>query len=68
MIEFEEAGFSFGGRAVLTDVTLALTPGSFHFLVGPTGAGKTTLVRLCHLDLAPTSGQRAPFRPGHSRQ
>ena len=44
MIEFEEAGFSYGRTAVLRDMTLTLAPGSFHFLIGPSGAGKTTLL------------------------
>ncbi|MBP7003605.1 cell division ATP-binding protein FtsE [Amaricoccus sp.] len=56
MIEFEEAGFSYGSRPVLRDVTLGLAPGSLTFLVGPSGAGKTTLLRLCYLDLAPDRG------------
>ena len=61
MIEFEEAGFSYGARTVLRDVSLSLIPGSFHFLVGSSGAGKTTLLRLCYLDLAPTSGKVRHF-------
>ncbi len=61
MIEFEKAGFSYGRKTVLGDVTLELTPGSFHFLVGPSGAGKTTLLRLCYLDVAPTSGRIRHF-------
>ncbi len=57
MIEFEQAGFSYGARTILHDVTLTLAPGSFHFLVGPSGSGKTTLLRLCYLDLAPDHGK-----------
>ncbi len=56
MIEFEEAGFSYGRTAVLRDMTLTLEPGSFHFLIGPSGSGKTTLLRLCYVDLVPTEG------------
>ena len=57
MIEFEEAGFSYGKTPVLRDLTLMLAPGSFHFLIGGSGAGKTTLLRLCHMDLVPTIGK-----------
>jgi cell division transport system ATP-binding protein len=57
VIEFEEAGFSYGNTAVLRDMTLTLAPGSFQFLIGPSGAGKTTLLRLCYMDLVPTAGQ-----------
>jgi cell division transport system ATP-binding protein len=64
VIEFEQACFSYGREAVLRDVTLTLSPGSFHVLVGPSGAGKTTLLRLCHLDLAPTSGAIRLFGRG----
>lgn len=57
MIEFEQAGFSYGARTILQDVSLTLAPGTFHFLVGPSGSGKTTLLRLCYLDLAPDRGK-----------
>jgi cell division transport system ATP-binding protein len=57
VIEFVQAGFGFDGRAVLRNVSLTLEPGSFHVLLGSTGSGKTTLVRLCHLDLAPDKGE-----------
>jgi cell division transport system ATP-binding protein len=56
VIEFDEAGFSYGGTSVLRNVSLTLAPGSFHFLIGPSGVGKTTLLRLCYMDLVPTEG------------
>jgi len=45
------------GQEVLRDVTFHLRPGSFHFLTGPSGAGKTSLLRLLFLSLQPTRGQ-----------
>jgi len=56
LIEFLEAGFSYGRTEVLHGIALTLAPGSFHFLIGPSGAGKTTLLRLAYMDLVPTSG------------
>lgn len=57
MIEFDGAGFSYGRSVVLQDVTFSLTPGTFHVLYGEPGVGKSTLLRLCRLDMAPTSGR-----------
>ena len=46
------------GRApeVLRDLNLELAPGSFHFLTGASGAGKTSLLKLMQLALRPTRG------------
>ncbi|MEL6387011.1 MAG: ATP-binding cassette domain-containing protein [Pseudomonadota bacterium] len=46
---------------VLDGVNLALTPGSFSFLTGPSGAGKTSLLRLIYLALTPTLGEVSLF-------
>lgn len=42
---------------MLRDVNLTLAEGSFHFLTGASGAGKTSLLRLLTLQLRPTSGR-----------
>jgi general nucleoside transport system ATP-binding protein len=46
----------FGEFAALDDVSLRVTPGSFHALLGENGAGKTTLVKCVIGYQAPTSG------------
>ncbi|MEM1040378.1 MAG: cell division ATP-binding protein FtsE [Pseudomonadota bacterium] len=57
MIRFENVGMRYGpDREVLRDLTFQLEPGSFQFLSGPSGAGKTSLLRLLFLSLRPTRG------------
>ncbi|MCB1650827.1 MAG: cell division ATP-binding protein FtsE [Alphaproteobacteria bacterium] len=57
MIKFEHVGLRYGiGPEILSDIDFTLEPGSFHFLSGPSGAGKTTLMRLMYLGLRPTRG------------
>lgn len=57
MIEFQHVGLRYGiGPEVLSDVHFTLEPGSFHFLTGPSGAGKTSLMSLMYLGRKPTRG------------
>jgi len=57
VIKFENVGLRYGtGREVLSDLTFSIAPHSFQFLTGPSGAGKTTLIRLLFLNLKPTRG------------
>lgn len=57
MISFEYVGLRYGfGPEVLSDISFDLSPGSFHFLTGPSGAGKTSLMRLMYLAHLPTRG------------
>lgn len=46
---------------VLRGIDLGLPAGSFHFLTGPSGAGKTSLLRLLSLAVAPSSGSITLF-------
>ena len=47
---------AFGGNAALVDLTARVRPGCITGLVGPDGAGKTTLVRLVAGLLTPSAG------------
>ena len=46
---------------VLSDVTLSFDEGSFTFLTGASGAGKTSLLRLIYLALSPSRGSVTLF-------
>jgi ATP-binding cassette subfamily B protein IrtA len=56
-VALDALGFGYeDGHPVLTDVTLTLRPGTVTALVGPSGAGKTTLARLVPRFFDATSG------------
>jgi cell division transport system ATP-binding protein len=57
MVRFENVGLRYGtGPEVLRDISFSIEAGSFRFLTGPSGAGKTSLLRLLFLALKPTRG------------
>ncbi|SHM94071.1 cell division ATP-binding protein FtsE [Roseibium suaedae] len=57
MIRFENVGLRYGmGSEILRDLTFRIEPQSFQFLTGPSGAGKTSLIRLLFMSLRPTRG------------
>lgn len=57
MIQFENVGLRYGLEPeVLSDLTFDVGANSFQFLTGPSGAGKTSLLRLMLMSLKPTRG------------
>jgi len=56
MIRFENISVSYDQQPILIDVTLHIKPGEFISLVGESGVGKTTLLKLIYFDVFPNSG------------
>jgi cell division transport system ATP-binding protein len=64
VVRFENVGLRYGeGGEILRDLSFEIQPGSFQFLTGPSGAGKTSLLRLLFMALKPTRGLASLF--GH---
>ena len=62
LVRFRNVGLRYGmGPEVLRDVSFDIPKASFQFLTGPSGAGKTTLMRLLFLSLRPTRGTIETF-------
>lgn len=57
MIELYNVVVSFDGSRVLDSVSFSLKNSEFVYLVGQTGAGKSSLLRLMYFDLKPSSGR-----------
>ena len=68
MIKLQHVSLKYdSGSEVLRDVNVHLRPGSFHFLTGPSGAGKTSLLRLFFMALHPTRGSISMFNEDVTR-
>lgn len=56
MLSAANINFAYGNRSVLKDVSLSIAPDSVTVLIGPSGGGKTTLLRCLALLAQPQSG------------
>ena len=63
LIELNRVAFGYGAFNVLDDIDLHLHPGQFVGLVGPSGAGKTSLLKLILTLLTPREGEIQRVRP-----
>ena len=57
IVQFENVGLRYGtGAETLSDLSFSLRQGGFYFLTGPSGAGKTSLLKLLYLAQRPSRG------------
>jgi cell division transport system ATP-binding protein len=57
IVKFDNVGLRYGADPeVLSNVSFTLFPGSFYFLTGASGAGKTSLLKLLYLAQRPSRG------------
>ncbi len=57
LVEVQDVHYSVGGRAIFAGLTLAIPRGRITAIMGPSGTGKTTLLRLMTGQIKPDSGR-----------
>jgi cell division transport system ATP-binding protein len=57
MIELKNVTVSYNGQQVLDHLNFSMEQGEFVYLVGQTGTGKSSLMRLMYFDLYPSTGR-----------
>ena len=57
MVEFKNISFSYSKDSGVYDIDLKVNDGEFCFLVGPTGSGKSSLLKMIYFDILPSEGE-----------
>lgn len=57
MVKFNKVTKTYGDVTALKDVSFEVKNGEFVFLMGPSGAGKTTIIKLILKQITPFSGE-----------
>ena len=57
MIKFKDISLVFaGGSVALSNITTNITDGEFVYLIGPSGSGKSSFLKIIYKELIPTNG------------
>ena len=56
MIKIDNVSYSYSKGGGVSNINLNIDDGEFVFMIGPTGSGKTTILRLIYMDLFPKAG------------
>jgi cell division transport system ATP-binding protein len=57
LISFNKVSFSYPSKEIFKEVSFAIDKGEFVFLIGESGTGKTTLLRMINMELVPAHGE-----------
>ena len=57
MIKIDNVSYTYSKGGGVSNINLTIDDGEFVFLIGPTGSGKTNILRLLYLDLFPKAGK-----------
>lgn len=70
MVSLTNVSKSYGDHVAVDRITFRVHRGEYAYLIGPSGAGKTTILRLIHHSVFPTSGsiQIGTFRSDRVRR
>ena len=57
MVEFKNISFSYSKDSGIYDIDLKVDDNEFCFLVGPTGSGKSSLLKMIYFVILPSEGE-----------